>query len=74
MEIKSFNTQINEKEKAKDLGYSSSTLQSFRYDTKMQSPYYSNNLKRTPKTSYDLKRPQMTSEDAKENDKPVSKI
>ena len=38
MEIKSINPKLKQKEIAKELNYSSSTLQSFRQDTKMQSP------------------------------------
>ena len=64
---------MKQKEIAKEFGYSISTLQRYRYDKKMPSPYKSNNPKRTPKTSNDLKRPQMTSKDVNENDTPVSK-
>ena len=73
MEIKSFNPKVKQKEIAKELGYSSSILQRYRYDIKMQSPYKSSNPKRTPKTLNDLKRRQTTSKDIDENDKPVSK-
>ena len=70
MEIKSINPKKKQKEIAKELGYSTSTLQRYRNDIKMQSHYKSNNRKRSSKTSNDLKRPQMTSND--ENDKHVS--
>ena len=72
MEIKSINPKMIYKEIAKELGYSSSTLQRHRYDIQMQSPYKSNNPKRTQKTSNHLKRPQLKSIDSNENDKLVS--
>ena len=65
MEITSINPKMKQKEIAKKLGFSNSTLQRYRNDIKMQSPYQSNNPKRPPKTSNDLKGPQMTSEDEK---------
>ena len=71
MEIKSINPKKKQKEIAKELDYSTSTLQRYRKDTKMQSPYKSNNPNRSSKTSNDLKRPQLTSKNA--IDKPVSK-
>ena len=46
------------KEKANELGHSSSTLQRYRHDTKMQSAFKSNNPKRRQRTSNDLERPQ----------------
>ena len=55
MEIKLTSPKVKQKEIATELGYSSSTLQSYRQDIKMQSPYKSNNPKRSPKTSNDLK-------------------
>ena len=55
---------MKEKEIAKDLGYSSSTLQRRETDMKMQSPYKSNNPKRHSKTSNDHKKPQMTSKES----------
>ena len=39
MEIKSINPKKKQKEIAKELDYSTSTLQRYRKDTKMQSPY-----------------------------------
>ena len=48
--------KLKEDQIAKDLGYSSSTLQRYRNDIKMQSPYKSNYTKRTQKTFNDLKR------------------
>ena len=45
MEIKSINPKMKEKEIAKELGYSSSTLQRYKNDVKTQSPSKSNNLK-----------------------------
>ena len=56
MESKFVNPKMKQKQIAKELGYSSSTLQRYRYDIKMQSPYISNNARRSPKTSNDLKR------------------
>ena len=45
---------MKQKEIAKELGYSSSTLQHYRQDTKMQSPYKSNNPKKCQMTTNDL--------------------
>ena len=47
MELKSINPKMEQKDIAKDLGYSNCTLQRYRYDRKMQSPCKSNNPKRT---------------------------
>ena len=55
-EIKSFNPKTKQSEKAKELGCSSSSLQRYRHDIKMQSPYISNHPKKTQKTSNGLKR------------------
>ena len=52
MEIKSINPKMKQKEIAKELGYSSSSLQRCRQDKKMQNPNKSNNPE---KTSKDLK-------------------
>ena len=71
-EIKSVNPKIGQDPIAKDLGYSSSTFQRYRYDIRMQTPYKSNIPKGTPKTSIDIRRHQMTSKYAKENDEQVS--
>ena len=60
MEIKSINPKMKQKEVGKELGYSSSTLQRYRNDIKMQSSYKLNNPKSSPKTSNDLKTPQKT--------------
>ena len=61
---------MKQKEFAKEVGYSSSTLQRCRNDIKMQSTSKSNNPQRSPETSNDLRRPQLTSKD--ENSKLVS--
>ena len=71
METKSINSKMEQKERAKQLSCSSSTLQLSRNDIKMHSPYKPNNPENSSKTSNDLKRPQMSSKD--ENDKAVSK-
>ena len=71
MEIKSFNPKLKQSEIAKDLGCSSSTLQRYRQDKYMLSPYRipSNTLERRQKILHrehdliDLKWPQMTSID-----------
>ena len=60
MDIKSINPKTKQKETAGELGYSSSTLQRYRIDTKRQIAFKSNNPNRSPKTSNDHKRPQMT--------------
>ena len=70
---------MKQSEIANQLGYSSSTLQRYRNDISMLSPYRfqpNNTKKRTKKASntnfnnnqhltHDLKRPQMTSDDLK---------
>ena len=62
MQNKSINPKLKQKEIAKELGDSSSTLERYRNDIKMKSPCKSNNLRRLPKTSNDdLNRLQMTS-------------
>ena len=48
---------MKQKETAKELGYSSSTIQRHRNDFKMQSLYESNNPKRPQRTLNDLKTP-----------------
>ena len=77
MRIKYENPKLKQSEIANQLGYSSSTLQSYRIDINILSPYKiqpDNTKKRTRKTSntnsdnnshrdFDLKRPQMTSND-----------
>ena len=73
MEIKTINPKMKQKEKAKELRYSISTLHLYSCDIKMPSPHESNNSRKTPKTSNDLNGPQMTSKYPKKNDKPVSK-
>ena len=60
MEIKSIKPKMKQKEIAKDLRYSSSTLKRYRKEIKMQSPDKSNNPKRFSNTSNDLRRPQKT--------------
>ena len=57
VEIEPINPKFKQKEIAKELGYSIFTLQRYRSDIKMQSPYKSNNPKKLPKTSNDLERP-----------------
>ena len=47
---------MKQNEIAKELGYSSSTLQRYRQDIKMQSPYKSNNPIKRQMTSEGLKR------------------
>ena len=66
VEIKAMNPQLKWNDLAKQLNHSSSTLQRYRNDLNMLSPYRipSNRHKRRPKTSNeDLKRPQMNSKD-----------
>ena len=67
LNIKYQNPKMKQSEIADQLKMSSSTLQRFRNDIKMQSPYRnnSNNVKKQPKKtkideSRDLKRPQIT--------------
>ena len=71
MEIKSINPKVKQSEIAKELGCSSCTLQRYRIDKKLLSPYRipTNSYKRKRKfsnreldleTSNDLKRPQLT--------------
>ena len=60
LEVKSTNPNRNKKI-AKELGNSSWTLQFYRQNMKIQSPYKSNNPKKHQMTSNDLKRPQKTS-------------
>ena len=55
-EILSINPKMKQKEIGKELGYSSSTLERYRIDIKIPTPYKSNNLERSPKTSNDFKR------------------
>ena len=58
MEYKSVNPRMKQKELAKELTYSSSTIQRYRQDIKLQSPCWSNSPKRLLMTSNDdLKRP-----------------
>ena len=71
METKSIYPKMKQKERAKQLSCSSSTLQLSRNDIKMHTPYKPNNPENSSKNSNDLKRPQMSSKD--ENDKVVSK-
>ena len=46
MELESSNPKVRQDQKAKELSYSSSTLQRCRLDIKMQKPYKSNDIKR----------------------------
>ena len=61
MEMKSNNPKLTQKQIAKGLGYSDSTLKRYRNDINMQSPYRYNEPKRPQMTSNDPKRPQLTS-------------
>ena len=72
IEIKPINPKLGQDQTAKELGYSSSTLQRYRQDIKMLSHYRipSNKTKKGKKsfqtvnmTPKDLKRLQMTSKD-----------
>ena len=79
IQIKFENPKMKQWETANQLGFSSSTLQRYRNDINMVSPYKiqpNNNNKRTKKVSntnfdkkshhiHDLKRPQMSSNDLK---------
>ena len=79
MEIKSVNTKLKQNQIAKELGYSNSTLQRNRNDTKMLSLYRiplnntnkrrqkisKKNLDHNSKHEHDHKIPQMTSDDLK---------
>ena len=72
MKVKYENPKMKQSEIANQLGMSSSTLQRYRNDINMQSPYRinpNNVKKRTKKAKIDeigdLKRPQMTSNDVK---------
>ena len=62
-EVKTINPKMKQKEVSNELGFSNSTLQRFRLDTKMQNPYKSNNPKKRHMTSNDLKKPQKTSKE-----------
>ena len=86
MRVKYENPKLKQSEIANQLGLSSSTLQRYRNDIDMLSPYRINPNKRTKKASntsfdnnshrdLDLKRPQMTSNDLKltSNNKSVRK-
>ena len=72
MKLKYENPRLKQSEIANQLGMSSSTLQRYRNDINMLSPYRinPNNTKKRPKKAKtddigDLKRPQMTSNDVK---------
>ena len=72
MRVKYENPKMKQSEIAYQLGMSSSTLQRYRNDINMLSPYRisPNNTKKRPKKAKiddigDLKRPQMTSNDSK---------
>ena len=61
MEIKSSNPRWTQKQIAKGLCYSDSTLKRCRIDIKMQNPQKSNDPERTQKTSNNYKRTHITS-------------
>ena len=72
MRVKYENPRMKQTEIANQLGMSSSTVQRYRNDINMLSPYRisPNNVKKRPKKAKiddigDLKRPQMTSNDLK---------
>ena len=82
MQINIENPKMKQSEKADQLGYSSSTLQRYRNDINMLSPYrippnsnkrkqkipnHAHDLERPQMTSNDLKRPQMTSKECSPN-------
>ena len=76
MNIKYQNPKMKQSENANNLNMSSSTLQRYRNDINMLSPYRinPNNNKKRPKKAKiddnsDLKRPQMTSNDSIKNKK-----
>ena len=76
MRVKYENPRMKQSEIANQLGMSSSTLQRYRNDINMLSPYRispNNTKKRSKKTKIDdigdLKRPQMTSNDLETNSK-----
>ena len=79
MRVKYENPRMKQTEIANQLGMSSSTVQRYRNDINMLSPYRisPNNVKKRPKNAKiddigDLKRPQMTSNDLKTtSDEPV---
>ena len=79
MRVKYENPRMKQTEIANQLGMSSSTVQRYRNDINMLSPYRisPNNVKKRPKMAKiddigDLKRPQMTSNDLKTtSDEPV---
>ena len=72
LKVKYENPRMEQSEIANQLGMSSSTLQRYRNDINMLSPYRisANNVKKRPKKAKiddigDLKRPEMTSNDSK---------
>ena len=72
MRVKYENPKMKQSEIANQLGMSSSTIQRYRYDINMNSPYRinPNNVKKRQKKvkideNNDLKRPQFTSNDKK---------
>ena len=83
MPIKDENTKIKQSEKANQLNLSSSTLQRYRNDINMISPYrihpnnFNKRIKKGKNTTFDnnshrdldLKRPQMTSNEPVKNEK-----
>ena len=76
MHLKYQNPQMKQSEIANHLNMSSSTLQRYRNDISMMSPYgiNPNNVKKRPKKAKivyisDLKRPQMTSNESNKNKK-----
>ena len=80
MRVKYENPKMKQSEIANQLGMSSSTIQRYRYDINMNSPYRinPNNVKKRQKKvkideNNDLKRPQLTSNDKKTKSKNVLK-
>ena len=76
MKVKYENPRMKQSEIANQLGMSSSTVQRYRNDINMLSPYRinPNNVKKRPKKTKiddngDLKRPQMTSNESVKNKK-----
>ena len=81
MRVKYENPRMRQSEIANQLGMSSSTLQRYRNEIKMLSPYRinPNNVKKRPKKAKiddngDLKRPQMTSRQTQKNQLKIKRV